>query len=160
MVGVFRIIIGELKMNYVSWIDSDGQAHDISEMPTEYIKNCIKCIQNSDYENKTKKDAQKDKEHKIFEAWWCYKYAQNYIDAFNFELSIRKRGKRKDYPTFTIEKSCNSCKKQVTCNSNIVCNKWDINSLTIFDKLSGEDLEVAKRYGFYYNAIENSEEEN
>ena len=40
MVGVFRIIIGELKMNYVSWIDSDGQAHDISEMPTEYIKNC------------------------------------------------------------------------------------------------------------------------
>lgn len=72
-------------MNYVSWIDSDGQAHDISEMPTEYIKNCIKCIQNSDYENKTKKDAQKDKEHKIFEAWWCYKHAQNYIDAFNFE---------------------------------------------------------------------------
>lgn len=48
----------------------------------------------------------------------------------------------------------------MTCNSNIVCNKWDINSLTIFDKLSGEDLEVAKRYGFYYNAIENSEEEN
>ena len=51
-------------MNYVSWIDSDGQAHDISEMPTEYIKNCIKCIQNSDYENKTKKDAQKKLDEK------------------------------------------------------------------------------------------------
>lgn len=52
-------------MNYVSWIDSDGQAHDISEMPTEYIKNCIKCIQNSDYENKTKKDAQRIKNTKF-----------------------------------------------------------------------------------------------
>ena len=82
-------------MNYTCWINADDEEIDICEMDNEYIKNCIQCIQKSDYKHFTREDAMKDKEQKIFGPWWCYEHAQNYLDAFNTELSIRKKGKNK-----------------------------------------------------------------
>ena len=66
-------------MNYTCWINADDEEIDICEMDNEYIKNCIQCIQKSDYKHFTREDAMKDKEQKIFGPWWCYEHAQNYL---------------------------------------------------------------------------------
>ena len=138
-------------MNYACWINADDEEIDICEMDNEYIKNCIQCIQKSDYKHFTREDAMKDKEQKIFGPWWCYEHAQNYLDAFNTELSIRKKGKKQDYPEINLEETCDNCQKNILCESNGVCDKWKLNLYVAFDKFSGEDLEVARRYGFYCN---------
>lgn len=82
-------------MNYTLWEDSEGNVHEISKMSTKYIKSCIKCIENTNYKIYTKESAKKDKTHNIFGPWWCYENAQNFLNAFESELSIRKRGKKR-----------------------------------------------------------------
>ena len=126
---------------------------DISEMSDKHIKNCINCINDCNYKRYTKQDAKKDKNHRIFGAWWCYEHAEGYLEAFHSELAIRKRGRNQNYPEFHLEESCDNCKKHIICDVGIVCSNWELNIYNIFDEFSGEDLEVARRYGFYCNGI-------
>lgn len=145
-------------MNYTLWEDSEGNVHEISEMSTKYIKNCIKCIENTNYNIYTKESAKKDKTHNIFGPWWCYENAQNFLNAFESELNIRKRGKEKDYPSFTLDESCENCNK-FTCEENELCDHWMVNRMEIFHQFSGEDLEVARRFGYFCNSVRYEYEE-
>lgn len=138
-------------MNYTLWEDADGKYHEITEMETRYIKNCIKCIKDSDYSIYTKKAAESDKDEKIFGPKWCYEHAQNFLNAFEKELNIRKRIRNQDFPSFTIKESCDTC--DTYCEEKKVCEDWKVNRMEIFHQFKSEDLEVARRGGYICNGI-------
>lgn len=144
-------------MNYTLWEDADGKYHKITEMETRYIKNCIKCIIDSDYSIYTKEAAESDKDDKIFGPKWCYEHAQNFLDAFERELNIRKRIQNRDFPSFTIQESCDTCDKcdkcDMYCEEMQTCEEWRRNRMEIFNQFKSEDLEVARRGGYICNGI-------
>ena len=138
-------------MNYTLWEDAEGKLHEIDKMDTQYIKNCMKCIKDTGYSIYTKKVADADKTEALFGPKWCYEHAENFLNAFQRELTIRKRIQRQEFPVFTIEQSCDTCDNY--CEGKTLCKEWIVDRMEIFHQLEDEDLEVARRGGYVCNGI-------
>lgn len=81
-------------MIYEVWKDAEGKYHEITEMDTEYIKNCIKQIESAircfDVKTNEGRETEDDGEFNPFSKKWSKKFANGFLDAFKAELNNRK----------------------------------------------------------------------
>lgn len=144
-------------MNYTRWTDAEEKIHNINEMETKYIKNCIKTIKNSCSANYTKEDAKEDKRKMIFGPYWCYYHAKRFLEAFENELEIRRRIKNKIYPHVEIKQTCGKCDNRrygrKKCSEEQTCDDWSTSYFLVREYFSGIDSEVARRGGFVCNDV-------
>lgn len=80
---------------YDFWIDGQGNAHRISQMDTQYIENCLSQIEKMGnmwriLSADNLKNDELSEMTKVGSKAWYLVNAQEYIDAFNIELAIRK----------------------------------------------------------------------
>ena len=79
-------------MYYEIWKDAEGKNHIITDMTTQYIKNCIKQIENvcSLKQLKSGKyDENPDEEYKVLSPEWCEHFANGYLKEFKRVLNER-----------------------------------------------------------------------
>ena len=143
---------------YSKWIDAEEKSHLISKMSKKYIENCINRIKNSPYFDCSEEIANADSGNQIFGPKWCYEHGKGYLEAFYRELEIRKRIKKKDYLSVTVDEICDNCSNCLKCENsgehNEGCVDWEFELFEIFRLLKNEDLEVAKRSSVICNDIE------
>ena len=145
---------------YEYWIDGDGQKHLISEMKTQYIKNCISQINNAVLLYSTIKNDEDDSldndSDSVLSSKWCRENADFYLQVFKNELEIRHRVRKKDYPIINMRETCDTCNEHKygsKCDNGKKCENWTPSGIMIREELNDNDWEIARRAGYKCNGI-------
>ena len=137
-------------MNYSIWTDGDNRKIPLEEMSDKYIKNCMKDINQLLPRYQGKVELIPEQIDSPFTASWLVTHGENYLDAFEQELEIRRRIAREEYPTVYLPKECRTCDKRLLCeykqDSPVACEEWEPANIAIQSALSSEiDREIAYR---------------
>ena len=76
-------------MDYTVWVDAYGKKHDITDMPTSYIENCVNEIKRLLCTADGYTPGKYIDKH-IFSIDWLARHGQSYLDTLEAELSRRK----------------------------------------------------------------------